>query len=155
MNECHVVLMADVASCHRVSSRARSAVCRFDMTSTPFARSSRPFVIGSFEFQLKTLDRELAQLVEEYFNEGFMTKGIAGSVLPLRTVPVNRSLDVAWPVAPYEDARQIIKGKDKIAVATRGPNDRGGLRASPHFYNTPAEIDRLVAGIARALKSGV
>ena len=76
-----------------------------------------PFVIGSFEFQLKSLDRELAQLVEEYFNEGFMTGAMAGSVLPLRTVPVNRSLDVAWPVAPYEDARGIIKTKDKIALA--------------------------------------
>jgi electron transport complex protein RnfB len=79
-----------------------------------------PFVIGSFEFQVKTMDRELAELAElteEYFNEGFLTSGIAGSVLPLRTVPVNRSLDVAWPVAPYEDAREIIKGKDKIALS--------------------------------------
>lgn len=76
-----------------------------------------PFVIGSFEFQLKTLDRDLAELVEEYFKEGFMAKAMAGSVLPLRTVPVNRSLDVSWPVAPYEDARQIIKTKDRIALA--------------------------------------
>jgi selenocysteine lyase/cysteine desulfurase len=45
--------------------------------------------------------------------------------------------------------------RDKIAVATRGAGDRGGLRASPHFYNTPAEIDRLIAGVARAIKSGV
>jgi len=45
--------------------------------------------------------------------------------------------------------------KDRIAVAGRTGGDRDGLRASPHFYNTPAEVDRLVAGVARALKTGV
>jgi selenocysteine lyase/cysteine desulfurase len=49
----------------------------------------------------------------------------------------------------------VLYEKDKIALATRGGQDRGGLRASPHFYNSPAEIDRLVAAIARYTKSGV
>ena len=44
---------------------------------------------------------------------------------------------------------------DKIGTAGRGGGDRGGLRASPHFYNTPAEIDRLVSAVAKYLKSGV
>jgi isopenicillin-N epimerase len=45
--------------------------------------------------------------------------------------------------------------KDKIACATRGGSDRGGLRFSPHFYNTPAEVDRVVAAIGKYMKSGV
>ena len=45
--------------------------------------------------------------------------------------------------------------KDKIAITTRGGTDRAGLRVSPHFYNSPEEIDRLVAGLARAMKAGV
>ncbi len=49
----------------------------------------------------------------------------------------------------------LLYEKDRIAVATRAGGDRDGLRASPHFYNTPAEIDRLVAGVARAIKAGV
>jgi selenocysteine lyase/cysteine desulfurase len=49
----------------------------------------------------------------------------------------------------------LLYERDRIAVAGRGGGDRGGLRASPHFYNTPAEIDRLIAGVARALKTGV
>jgi isopenicillin-N epimerase len=44
---------------------------------------------------------------------------------------------------------------DKIALASRGGGDRGGLRASPHFYNTPEEIDRLVAALQQYLKAGV
>ena len=45
--------------------------------------------------------------------------------------------------------------KDKVAVATRGGQDRGGLRASPHLYNSPAEIDRLLGGLGKYLRSGV
>jgi selenocysteine lyase/cysteine desulfurase len=50
---------------------------------------------------------------------------------------------------------QLLYEKDKIGTAGRGGGDRGGLRASPHFYNTPEEIDRLVAGVGRYLKTGV
>jgi selenocysteine lyase/cysteine desulfurase len=45
--------------------------------------------------------------------------------------------------------------KDNVAVATRGGQDRGGLRASAHLYNSPAEIDRLLKGLGKYLKSGV
>lgn len=41
--------------------------------------------------------------------------------------------------------------KDRIAITTRGGQDRPGLRVSPHFYNSPAEVDRLLAGLKREL----
>ena len=50
---------------------------------------------------------------------------------------------------------QALYEKDKIGTAGRGMGDRGGLRASPHFYNTPEEIDRLVSAVGRYLKTGV
>ena len=45
--------------------------------------------------------------------------------------------------------------KERIGVTTRGGQDRPGLRVSPHFYNTPAEVDRLVSAVAGYLKTGV
>jgi ferredoxin len=75
------------------------------------------FVIGSYEFQLKRLDRELAELVETYFQEGFMDFSPGKNIAPLRTVPVQRSVQVSHPVAPYAQAREIVKTKDKIALA--------------------------------------
>jgi isopenicillin-N epimerase len=45
--------------------------------------------------------------------------------------------------------------QDKVAVATRGGRDRPGIRVSPHLYNSPAEIDRLLGALSRYLKSGV
>jgi isopenicillin-N epimerase len=50
---------------------------------------------------------------------------------------------------------QLLYEKDRIGTAGRGSGDRGGLRASPHFYNTPEEIDRLVSAVARYLKNGI
>lgn len=75
-----------------------------------------PFVIGSYEFQLNRMDRELAEMVEAYFVEG-MLPYIAGNMPPLRTIPVHRSVDVKHKVASYADAREILAAKKKIAVA--------------------------------------
>jgi isopenicillin-N epimerase len=45
--------------------------------------------------------------------------------------------------------------KDRIGCATRGGQDRPGIRLSPHFYNTQADIDRTVAAIKKYMASGV
>ena len=50
---------------------------------------------------------------------------------------------------------QALYEKDKIGTAGRGGGDRGGLRASPHFYNTPEEVERLVGAVGKYLKTGV
>jgi Fe-S-cluster-containing hydrogenase component 2 len=75
-----------------------------------------PFVVGAYEFQLKNLDRELAQLMERYMEEAFQIAA-QNSLTPLRTIPVYRSLDVAWKVAPFQDAREIVKSQETIALA--------------------------------------
>ena len=45
--------------------------------------------------------------------------------------------------------------KEKIGCATRGGQDRAGLRFSPHFYNTMADVDRTVAAIKKYMSTGV
>ena len=45
--------------------------------------------------------------------------------------------------------------KDRIGGATRGGQDRAGLRFSPHFYNTHADIDRTIAAVKKYMASGV
>lgn len=75
-----------------------------------------PFVVGSYEFQLKSMDKELAEMLEKYFNEA-MLSNISDNIPPLRTIPVNQSIDVNHKVAPYADAKNIIESKEIIAVA--------------------------------------
>ncbi len=78
--------------------------------------AAAPYVVGSFEFQVKDMDREFAELNEKYFHEAF-GKRISEHTAPMRTIPVNKAVDYAWPVAPYEDVRHLFKDKDRIAVA--------------------------------------
>ena len=56
------------------------------------------------------------------------------------------------------DTRKLVAAlyeRDKIAITTGGGQGRSGLRVSPHFYNTPEEIDRLLAALTRYRTSGV
>src|SRR5688572_25444336 len=50
---------------------------------------------------------------------------------------------------------QALYEQDKIACATRGGADRGGIRFSPHFYNLHADVERAIAAVRRYMKQGV
>ena len=45
--------------------------------------------------------------------------------------------------------------QDRIGCATRSGQDRPGIRLSPHFYNTHAEVERAVAAIRKYIAAGV
>jgi selenocysteine lyase/cysteine desulfurase len=56
------------------------------------------------------------------------------------------------------DTRKLLAAlyeKDKVAITGRGGQDRGGVRVSPHFYNTPEEVDRLLSALTRYSRTGV
>ncbi len=49
-----------------------------------------------------------------------------------------------------------LMAKERMVVTVRGANGANpGLRVAPHFYNTMADIDRLVGAIGKYVKSGV
>ena len=75
-----------------------------------------PFVYGLFEFQVENLDRRMADLVEKYIQERFHYAITTGATALLRTVPVQRTIEVLHNVAVYEDASEILKKADKIVV---------------------------------------
>ena len=56
------------------------------------------------------------------------------------------------------DGRKLVAGlydEHKIAVTTGGGAGRNGIRVSPHFYNTPEEIDRLLAALTRYARTSL
>jgi len=76
-----------------------------------------PFVLGIYEYQVKAMDKEFAQMFEDYLQEAF-GKSVAGNKPNLmRTIPIHQSVDVKSSVTPYEDSREIIKNQKLIAVA--------------------------------------
>jgi electron transport complex protein RnfB len=78
--------------------------------------SAIPFVIGSYEFQLGRMDKELAGLTNAYMEETFLSS-MDNAIPPLRTIPVGKSVDVVHQVATYEDSKTIVNGQSRIAVA--------------------------------------
>jgi len=75
-----------------------------------------PFVHGLFEFQVKRLDKAFAKLVEEYFDSAFyhtMAQNAGGF---LRTIPIQKSIEVTQNIAAYDDAVEILKKQKKIVV---------------------------------------
>ena len=79
--------------------------------------SAIPFVHGLFEYRVKNLDRELAELCNAYWGEGFGEAIANCGGYFLRTIPIGESLSPEYRVASYEDALEILKGKDLIVVA--------------------------------------
>jgi selenocysteine lyase/cysteine desulfurase len=73
------------------------------------------------------------------------------------TVPERRAAIVSLLPGTLDASKlaTALYEKDGIAVATRGGKDRPGVRVSPHLYNSPAEVDRLLGALGRYLKTGV
>jgi electron transport complex protein RnfB len=74
-----------------------------------------PFVVGFYEEQVRNLDHELAQLVEEYFRQGG-TKGIMQPQPALhRVLPAQGAVKSEW-VLPYDDVRKILENAKSFHV---------------------------------------
>lgn len=75
-----------------------------------------PFVHGLLEFQIKRLDRDMAELFEQYYHDGFKEAFMESSADFLRTIPVQDSIDVTQNIAAYDDACKILKSMETIVV---------------------------------------
>ena len=68
-----------------------------------------PFLIGIYELQLNRIDKELAELFEEY--EPMLTKTIGGyEPAYTRVVPINSKISADLQINRYEDIHQLIDG---------------------------------------------
>lgn len=75
-----------------------------------------PFIHGIWEFQVKDLDPELAEMMEQYMQEGLDRAMQENADYFLRTIPVQESIDLDQGIASYDDAREILKSKNLIVV---------------------------------------
>lgn len=75
------------------------------------------FIIGIYEFQLNTLDKEFAEMFEEFLPHYRMALVNAGvQTKQLRVTPVESAIDATTPVANYNLIRKQIKNQKLIAV---------------------------------------
>jgi len=66
-----------------------------------------PFIVGTYEAQLETMDHELAHLIEDYLANG----GAVGIMKPKpalhRVIPAHKAVKSEW-ILPYDDVRAVL-----------------------------------------------
>jgi len=73
-----------------------------------------PFVVGIYEFQVQRMDKELAELMEEYITEeGFFAELGRHAPSFMQTVPIEQAIDAQMEIHPYESVRELM---DKAKV---------------------------------------
>jgi electron transport complex protein RnfB len=76
-----------------------------------------PFMHGIMEFQVKRFNKNLAQKMEQYFDEGFHDAIAKSADLFIHPIPVNESINLEQHIASYEDAREILKSIETIVIS--------------------------------------
>ena len=70
--------------------------------------------------------------------------------------PALRAAVVSFDPAGLDPSRVVAALEaEGIVAASRGTGDRGGVRFSPHFYNSHEDVERGVAAIARYVRTGL
>ena len=73
-----------------------------------FAYGLRPFVVGFYEGQLTRMDKEMAELFEQYYRE--TQGGVLRSAPALhRVIPVGRAIPLKVNIDPYQQASEFLE----------------------------------------------
>ncbi len=74
------------------------------------------FIIGIYEFQLKNLDKEFCQLIEEYLPYFGLSVG-SFKTKQFRVIPVESAVNTLPTVAPYNQVRELVRQQELIGLA--------------------------------------
>lgn len=74
-----------------------------------------PFIVGIYEFQIYRIDKELAELFEEYFPTLMGTLGGYGPAIS-RVVPVDTEIDGKSEIVPHDDIRGMIENAESFIL---------------------------------------
>ncbi len=75
------------------------------------------YIHGIYEFQVNRMDKDLALMFSEYFDEGFAKAILFSASSFVRTIPVQESLDTEHTVTSFDDAVHILRSQKTISVA--------------------------------------
>jgi NAD-dependent dihydropyrimidine dehydrogenase PreA subunit len=108
--------MPESESAERLESMARKGLIFRTRSGDEVRYQAIQFIIGIYEFQLNTIDKELAEMVEEYLPYLAMS-WVNHETSQLRVVPVGSAVDVTHTVATHDRIRELVKHQEVIAVA--------------------------------------
>jgi NAD-dependent dihydropyrimidine dehydrogenase PreA subunit len=75
-----------------------------------------PFIFGIYEFQMKRMDKELAELCEKYDREAFGSIFFSENPPLMKTIPVGIEFSDDTTIEPYESITSMIEGSKSWSV---------------------------------------
>ena len=131
---------------HLLEMRHRGQVFGVDIGGVKIFKMI-PWLFGIYEFQLPHMDRELAQMSEEYgkvFGEQF----VKGKPQLMQVVPIEKEIQATHEALPYEKVSAIIESGKSFMVQECICKKEQGLLDSP--CSRPLEVCMAIAPIEGA-----
>jgi len=75
-----------------------------------------PFMIGLYEYSVKKIDKELAQLFKEYYNTAYLNELGASNVPGFKVLPIEETIQSNTILIPFQKLKESVKEARKIAV---------------------------------------
>ena len=95
---------------HMLESMAKKGLLFRTKRHERVSYSAFQYIFGLYDFQVNTVDRELAELMEEYFPHLGVIKS------QFRVVPVDSAVDATPGVATYDQIRDLVRKQEIISV---------------------------------------
>jgi Na+-translocating ferredoxin:NAD+ oxidoreductase subunit B len=97
-----------------------------------------PFVFGIYEWQVYRLDRELVEMVEEYFKRDFGTIFYSQNPPLLKVVPIEQEIPHGSTIEHYESITSLVDGAKSWAVGDCVCKTEKGILGEPCSH--PVEV---------------
>ena len=78
--------------------------------------SAAPFMIGLYEYSVKKIDRELAELFKQYYDEAFREEMGRSNIPGFKVIPLQQNLQADIALLPYHKIEEDIRSARIIAV---------------------------------------
>jgi electron transport complex protein RnfB len=78
--------------------------------------NAAPFMIGLYEYSVKKIDKELAQLFKEYYHTAGLEEIGASNIPGFKVIPLEESIQPGTTLYPYQMLEESIKNARVIAV---------------------------------------
>jgi Pyruvate/2-oxoacid:ferredoxin oxidoreductase delta subunit len=75
-----------------------------------------PFMIGLYEYSVKKIDRELAQLFKQYYDEAYQEEMGRSNVPGFKVIPLQQNVQADIALLPYHKIEEDIRSTRVIAV---------------------------------------
>jgi Na+-translocating ferredoxin:NAD+ oxidoreductase subunit B len=76
-----------------------------------------PFMIGLYEYSVNKMDRALAELCRQYYDEAYQKEMGVSDVPGFKVIPITQKINVDLALFPYKKLEEEVRAARRIAVA--------------------------------------